>query len=338
MPGRDFFAFCTSLTKVELRAIGALSHVRHLGDGDTIYRPNDAGDALYIISRGVVELSEHVGQGPTCLNRGDIFGEAEALAGKARRHRARAFEPTSLQCFPRNNFAALAERVPTFFQYVCEEMATRLLAAADRVVETPAQLELSGSLTNFDLVTVYQTIVHSSQTGELAISSEKGELICNFFFEAGQPRFGQFQHLVGEEAFLQLFLADELRGTFAFASGADPVKPSIRSTQITRSPNDMLITALQTRDEFNALKEEVGDGSSSVRRNRPQLETDNFEPAELRFVAQEIWQLRPRSELRLQDLFHHLSVCEMKIYQAVHSLMQTGHVSLVAHDLAQKVA
>ena len=172
MPCRDFFAFCSSLTKGELRAIGALSHVRHLADGDTVYRPTEAGDTLYIINRGIVELSEHAGHGPACLKRGEIFGEAEALAGTTRRHRARTFEPTSLQCFPRNNFPALAERVPTFFQYVCEELATRLLAARDHVWETPAQLELSGSLTNFDLVTVYQTIVNSSQTGELSITSE----------------------------------------------------------------------------------------------------------------------------------------------------------------------
>lgn len=338
MPSRDFFAFCTSLTKVELRAIGALSHVRHLADGDTIYRPNDAGDMLYIINRGVVELSEHAGHGPACLNRGDIFGEAEALAGTTRRHRARTFETTSLQCFPRNNFPALAERVPTFFQYVCEELATRLLAARDRVWETPAQLELSGSLTNFDLVTVYQTIVNSSQTGELSISNEKGELICTFFFEAGQPRSGQFQHLVGEEAFWQLFLADELRGTFSFASGVGVVTPSIRSAQITRTPNDMLITALQSRDEFHALKIEVGDGSCTVRRNRPHLDVANFEPAELRVIADDIWRLRARGELRLCDLFRHLAVCEMKIYQVIQSLTQSGHVSLVAHDLAQKVA
>ncbi|MDQ6625932.1 MAG: cyclic nucleotide-binding domain-containing protein [Verrucomicrobiota bacterium] len=338
MPCRDFFAFCTSLTKVELRAIGALSHVRHLADGDTIYRPTDAGDTLYIVNRGVVELSEHAGHGPACLKRGDIFGEAEALAGTTRRHRARTFEPTSLQCFPRNNFPALAERVPTFFQYVCEELATRLLAARDSVWEKPTQLELSGSLTNFDLVTVYQTIVNSSQTGELSISTEKGELICTFFFESGQPRSGQFQHLVGEEAFWQLFLADDLRGTFSFASDVGVVTPSIRSAQITRSPNDMLITALQSRDEFHALKLEVGDGSCTLERNRSQFDADNFEPIALRSLAGEIWQFRPRGELRLQDLFRHLSVCEMKIYQALHSLMQTGHISVIARDLAQKVA
>ena len=69
---------------------------------------------------------------------------------------------------------------------------------------------MSGSLKNFDLITVYQTIVNSSQTGELSISADDGSLISAFFFEAGQPRGAQFQHLTGEEAFWQLFLADDL--------------------------------------------------------------------------------------------------------------------------------
>lgn len=338
MPSRDFFAFCTSLTKVELRAIGLLSQVQHLADGDTIYRPNDAGDTLYIINRGVVELSQHAGQGPSCLKRGDIFGEAEALAGATRQHRARTFEPTSLQCFSRNNFAALAERVPTFFQYVCEELATRLLAARAALPEPAAQLELSGSLSNFDLVTIYQTIVNSSQTGELSVSSEKGELLCTFFFDSGQPRSGQFQHLVGEEAFWQLFLSDELRGTFSFASGEAVVTPTIQAGQITRTPNDMLITALQGRDEYHALKDEMGDGASLLQRSKSQLDLPAIKPESLRPMAEEIWRLRQRREVRLQDLFGHFSVCELKVCQAVQALVVSGHVTLSADELARKVA
>lgn len=338
MPCRDFFAFCTSLTRVELRAIGSLSNVQHLGDGDTIYRPEDPGDALYIINRGVVELSQDASRGPVCLKRGDIFGEAEALAGTTRKHRARTFEATSLQRFPRNNFPALAERVPTFFQYLCENLATRLLDLRSADAEPPQSLELSGSLSNFDLVTVYQTIVNSSQTGELSIANEKGELICTFFFEAGQPRSGQFQHLVGEEAFWQLFLADEQRGTFSFSSGAPLVTPSVQAGSITRSPNDMLITALQSRDEFHSLKTELGPGSRRLLRERPQLVPDDVNPPALRPLAAELWRLRQQRELSLNDLYRHFSVCELKIYQTVHALVESRHLMLSHDELAQKVA
>ena len=335
MARRDFFAFCTSLTRVELRAIGSLSQVQHFGDGDTIYRPGDPGDTLYIVNRGVVELSQDAVRAPHCLNRGGIFGEAEALAGTTRKHRARTFEPTSLQCFPRNNFPALAERVPTFFQYLCEELAIRVLETPD---ESPQELHLSGSLLNFDLVTIYQTIVNSMQTGELSITSETGEMICTFFFEAGQPRCGQFQHLVGEEAFWQLFLAEELRGSFSFASGAGLVTPSIQAGRITRSPNDMLITALQGRDEFHALRAKMPEPRSRLVRTRPDLALEKIQPDGLRPVAEEIWQLRLKRELHLADLYRHFSVCELTVYQALQALIETEHVALSLDDLAQKVA
>src|SRR3954470_22743747 len=52
----DFFAYCTGLKLLELKAIGELSSVQHLPEGETIYSTGDPGDALFIINRGVVEV------------------------------------------------------------------------------------------------------------------------------------------------------------------------------------------------------------------------------------------------------------------------------------------
>ena len=56
MLDQDFFAYCTSLRLLELKAIGELSRVRHLGEGEVIYSTGDPGNCLYIINRGVVEV------------------------------------------------------------------------------------------------------------------------------------------------------------------------------------------------------------------------------------------------------------------------------------------
>ena len=55
MVDRDFFGFCTTLKPLELKALGALSEIRHLTAGETIYAAGDPSDVLYIINRGVVE-------------------------------------------------------------------------------------------------------------------------------------------------------------------------------------------------------------------------------------------------------------------------------------------
>ena len=84
MLDRDFFAFCTGLKLLELKAIGELSRVRHLGEGETIYSTGDPGDTLFIINRGVVEVIQPSAQKSapaTYLSRGDIFGDVETLSG-----------------------------------------------------------------------------------------------------------------------------------------------------------------------------------------------------------------------------------------------------------------
>ncbi len=113
---------------------------------------------------------------------------------------------------------------------------------------------MSGSLSNFDLVTIYQTIVNSSQTGELRDLERELPLISAFYFEKGQPRCGQFEHLTGEEAFSQLFLSEALAGTFSFSSGDRAVRAGMQAEEIIRNPEEMLINALQGRDELNELK------------------------------------------------------------------------------------
>ena len=340
MPKRDFFSFCTSLKPIELRAIGALSRVEHLGAAETIYKTADPSDTLYIINRGVVEIVQEPATRPipgTFLSRGDIFGEAEALTNLPRKQMARTCEPVSLQCFQRKDLPELLQRVPAFFQYLCEELACQLLALREAAPAANQRLELSGSLANFDLVTIYQTIVNSSQTGELSIHSDNGELISTFFFEAGQPRSGQFEHLTGEEAFWQLFLAEVMPGTFSFASGEGVMGSAIQGGNITRSPGDMLINALQSRDEFDGLKSEMPDPSALLERRKPHLTLDDTMPAELRPLVEQIWRYCDKRRVPLRSLYRQFSVCELKIYRATQELLRSGHFASVP-DLAEKVA
>src|ERR1043165_9659637 len=99
MPNNDFFGFCTTLKVLELKAIGELSHVRHLSEGETVYSTGDPGDALYIINRGAVEVVQPSGRksGAAYLSRGDVFGDVEALSNLPRKHVVRACEPVCLR-------------------------------------------------------------------------------------------------------------------------------------------------------------------------------------------------------------------------------------------------
>jgi CRP-like cAMP-binding protein len=340
MVDRDFFGFCITLKPLELKAIGELSQTRHLAAGETIYAPGDPGDTFYIINRGVVEAVRSSAKSvkDTYLSRGDIFGDVEVLTERPRKYLVRTREPVSLQCFHRDNFPELVRRVPSFFQYLSEQLAFRLAQARDLTLAQGHCLELSGSLSNFDLVTVYQTIVNSSQTGELRVSNESSQLISAFYFEKGQPRCGQFEHLTGEEAFSQLFLSEALRGTFSFSSGDRLLRAGMQAEEIARNPDEMLINALQGRDELADLKNRLSDDSAILRLRKAALAWPAYAPANLRPVAEEIWKLVDSGPAALSSLFRHCSFNELKIYEAVDELIESHHLDLSPAEAGQKVA
>ena len=341
MRDRDYFGFCTKLKPLELKALGELSHVRHLSEGATIYSTGDPGDTIFIISRGVVEVIQPSAQkaAPAAyLSRGDVLGDVEALSGVPRKHVVRTCEPVSLQCFQRKNFGELVRRVPAFFHFISSQLAFRLSQASDLALTQSNCLELSGSLANFDLITIYQTIANSSQTGELRISNPNGELVSAFFFEKGQPRFGQFEHLTGEEAFWQLFVSEELAGTFAFSAGDLPVKDWIQSERITKNASEMLINALQGRDEFAELKQRFGESGATLQRHKANLSWPAGAPPESKAVAEQIWQLAGKGPVTVMELFHNCAVCELKVYQVVEELIHSRHLAWSNLAADEKVA
>jgi CRP-like cAMP-binding protein len=345
MLDRDFFGFCTTLKPLELKAMGKLSQVQHLKEGETVYSPGDAGDTLFIINRGVVEVVQgNPGKAAaeTYLSRGDIFGDVEALTELPRKHLIRTREPVSLQCFPRKNFDELVGRVPSFFHYLSERLAFRLSQARDLdlavAVAKSDRLELSGSFLNFDLVTIYQTIVNSSQTGELRISNEDSALISAFYFEKGQPRSGQFEHLTGEEAFSQLFLSEALPGTFSFSSGDRPIRAGMQAGEIARNPEEMLINALQGRDELNDMKRRMSDGAATLHRRKSNLSWPAKADADLQPVAQQMWKVLADGPVTLSSLFRQCCFCELKIYEAIDELVESQHLDLSRAEADQKVA
>src|SRR3954462_5394621 len=292
MLDQDFFAYCTSLRLLELKAIGELSRVRPLGEGEIIYSTGDPGDSLFIINRGVVEVIQPSSQASapaTYLSRGDVLGDVETLSSLPRKHIARTCEPVSLQCFQSKDFPQLIARVPSFFHFLSGQLALRLAQARDLAMTQSHCLELAGNLSNFDLITVYQTISNSSQTGQLRISNPAGELVSAFFFEQGQPRCGQFEHVTGEEAFWQLFVNEQLTGTFTFSTTELPEKDWIQSERITKNASEMLINALQGRDEFAELKQKFAGDAATLQRNKASLTWPADAPPDSLTVAQQLW-------------------------------------------------
>ena len=342
MSKSDFFSFIISLKPIELKAIGSLSQTLHLEEGVTVYSTGGISDSIYIINRGALEVvhdsKNHQSHTPVSyLSRGDLFGETETLSDVPRKNTVRTCESASVQQFQKKDFPELIRRVPQFFYYLSQQLATQMTKITDTAFVQSNCLELSGRLANFDLVTVYQTILNSSQTGELSIVNENQETVSVFSFEEGQARYGQYYHLTGEEAFWQLFLHEKLSGTFSF-SIVPTGQRQYTGPMIDRNPTDLLITALQYRDEFKGLSEYLPGPSATLRRERLNLEWSDAETGDdLRGVAERIWQRCYSSEVTLEELSQGLPVCEMKFFKTVIQLVDSGHFSLIEAERAEAV-
>jgi len=335
---RDFFAFCRSLRLIELKAIGKLSRVRHFAEHEIVYSPGEESDEMFIITRGGVELfppHQRPGSSTTFLTRGDIFGESAALMELARDHTARACAELSVQCFRRCDFPELVLRVPSFFLYLSEKLAHRLFQTRELMHAPTHALELTGSLDNFDVVTIYQTIIQSMQTGLLTIADEDGETICTFYFEKGTPRWGRFQQLSGEEAFWQLFLHEHRAGSFSFSNHTDVGAGWDEGSALTRQADEILINAIQMRDQFEDLRKRMGSSAARLKRQKLNLSWDKAELQELRPVAEEIWQLAYSSELTLAELHRRSAYCDWKIYKTVDQLVRDGLFTLESAPKAE---
>jgi CRP-like cAMP-binding protein len=339
MAVRDFFAFCRALPLLELKAISQLSRVRHVEENDIVFSAGASGDELFIINHGLVEIAPEPfqpGMIATVLSRGDVFGESGALLHHPRHQTARARAPLSLQCFQAKDFQELLRRAPSFFLFLCEKLANYRYQASQMAKSQEGNLELTGSLANFDVVTIHQTIIRSMQTGLLTVADENAKTVCEFYFDKGTPRWGRFQQLKGEEAFWQLFIQTRRGWTFSFSKKALVREDWTDDSAISHNPDEMLIKAMQMRDEFEDLCKRMSDGAASLKRQKLNFAWPRTDIEELRPLAEEIWQIAYSQPISLTDLSGRCSQCGLKVYRAVDEMVGAGIVALQSNGETPK--
>jgi hypothetical protein len=207
-------------------------------------------------------------------------------------------------------------------------MGRRLFQTRTGGPSSESGCELAGSLANFDLITIYQTIVRSMRTGALLISDERGETVSEFYFENGTPRWGRFQHLLGEEAFWQLFIQPRKAWSFSFSKELPTNVDWTEQKIITASADEMMIQAVQMRDEFESLRKSMSDTTALLKRQQLNFVWLDSDLEELRSVAEEIWQIAYNQPMSLVDLCQRCNVCSLKVYLAVAGMLQAGLFAL----------
>ncbi|HEY0369792.1 MAG TPA: hypothetical protein VGC85_09365, partial [Chthoniobacterales bacterium] len=120
----------------------------------------------------------------------------------------------------------------------------------------------------------------------------------------------------------QLLLNNDICGTFSFdSSAANSARVDLQS--LSGNASELLIRAVQMRDEFAELRDELRAAEGVYRQATSQLLLDEISP-ELAPVVRKIWNLSLTQPISVDALYRQCEVCEPKVYRAVSELLRTG--------------
>jgi small-conductance mechanosensitive channel/CRP-like cAMP-binding protein len=122
--------FLRELSDDEMRILAGAVRVHQFGAGETLVREGDSGDTLYIIRRGVVDVTASGADGKqihlTELTRPAFFGEMALMTGEARNATIRARTDVEVLEMNRGGFTELFKSHPDAAAQMSEIIAARM--------------------------------------------------------------------------------------------------------------------------------------------------------------------------------------------------------------------
>lgn len=120
----------SGLKPADLAALNGIASEKSFAAGQQIFKEGDAGDGLYLLKNGLVEISSLIDhKTPHVFSRiepGDIFGEMAVVEDKPRSATAVAREAAVAYFIPREPMLQLVERSPALAQALLREISSRL--------------------------------------------------------------------------------------------------------------------------------------------------------------------------------------------------------------------
>jgi signal transduction histidine kinase len=161
----------------ELRALGRTGHVRRFVADDVIFKAGDAGDGLYLVESGLVQISAVVSNGQSrvlaTIGPGDFFGEMAVLDDAPRSATAKAEVNTEAYFLGRGELLGVLERRPQFALNLIREFSLRMRALNQKYADEILQAERLAIVGRFA-----RTIVHDFKN-PLQVIGLAAELACS---------------------------------------------------------------------------------------------------------------------------------------------------------------
>lgn len=119
-----------------LAKLAAVSRLRHLSKGQTLFNQGDPADAFYIVYSGSIHLLLDSANGRELvineMQTGDGFGELGLITGQPRSTTAVAREESVVMVIPRRDFLSVLDTQPGLARSLLQTTAARLGSSSER--------------------------------------------------------------------------------------------------------------------------------------------------------------------------------------------------------------
>ena len=160
---------CRALSAAELDAVAALVATREVPAGSELFREGDAGDGLYLVVAGEINVVKRSPDGEhllATLGADGVLGEMSLITLDARSATGRALSHTTVLHLPAREFRALLDSGSTaalkIAAAIADVLARRLATMNSMVLELAGKTEPSGAmrspLKTQDLAALHRTM------------------------------------------------------------------------------------------------------------------------------------------------------------------------------------
>lgn len=305
-----------------IRAVLAQGRLLEFGPGDVVFRQGAAGDRLFVVKSGVVEVVATPADGSepvpvAYLGTGEVIGELALLTGSPRSATVRSPERAELFAVDKRVFLDLMDELPAFSRSLSVVLAKRLEATTLKVPRASGK-QLQGNLRYFDLATVMQTLIGSQQTGALLVTRDKHK-VAEIFFLRGNIARAKYRQLVGDDAVYQLFQSP-VEGEFSF-TGRDVEEGEVES-EITMPAISLLMESVRLQDELPVLRQKLPDADRVFRQKATHLSWEDTDSVDL---AAAVW-ARLKKGATLNDLQREVPRSSYALYRTVATLLERDQI------------
>jgi CRP-like cAMP-binding protein len=319
---REAELFCNMPESV-IRAIVVQARTASYPSGSMVVRRGDPGDSVFVVKSGVVEVvspaEDRESSALAYLGKGECFGELALLTGSPRHADVRVPEQAELLIIEQELFQELMDQHPGFARQLSVILAHRQVKLLQNLPASDKK-ELQGSLRYFDLATVIQTLISSSQSGVMTLAIER-QPVAQVSFQAGNIFRVSFQHRTGDEAVHHLFQAQPM-ADFRFASSKTNGAEEPPDPGITGPAMVLMMESVRLQDELGVLKEKMPPDGTSIRRSAPSLEWDDPDDKD---EAEELW-ARLETPTTVEKLLDGSSRCHYHAGRALVGLLDSKQV------------